>query len=376
LRRLDRLIVKEIIGPWLFGVALFGALLFAATYLGKVTEYVSRGLSSNLIGQITFLILPGILVQTFAMSMLLAALLAFGRLSSDSEIVAIRAAGVSLFRIIAPVSVFALGVAALAFVTNETIVPVSAKQLVVLLAQADKTLDQTSEKSTSYPIMEKGILRGMVVAKSFSASEGVLRGATVISYDTNGKPSDYLYATKLKFDPNKFKDGSGWQIEDGATLTKADGSQFLEIKDNVWPDEIPQANFSLQDLITKNLKSFEVLSMGELKQIIDRERSSPVKTMTPKDLRNYEYGYWNKLALPLAAFIFGTLGAALGIRNHRTGTAAGFALAVAIIFGYFTVANFMNVWALNGSFPPFVASFTPIAIGLICSGIIIWRRNA
>ena len=79
IRRIDRLIIKEIIGPWMFGVALFGALLFAATYLGRVAEYVSKGVPADLIGQVTILILPAILVQTFAMSILLAALLAFGR---------------------------------------------------------------------------------------------------------------------------------------------------------------------------------------------------------------------------------------------------------------------------------------------------------
>ncbi|MCC7230135.1 MAG: LptF/LptG family permease, partial [Fimbriimonadaceae bacterium] len=183
MKRLDRLVIKELIGPWAFGVALFGALLFAATYLGRVAEYISKGLSGDLVGQATMLILPGILVQTFAMSMLLASLLAFGRLSSDSEIVAIRAAGVSLFRVIAPVSGFALCVAAVAFLANETIVPASAKRLLMLADQITRQLDGASEKGTSYPITEKGVLKGMVVAKSFIVSEGVLLGALITSYD-------------------------------------------------------------------------------------------------------------------------------------------------------------------------------------------------
>jgi len=378
IRRIDRLIIKEIIGPWMFGVALFGALLFAATYLGRVAEYVSKGVPADLIGQVTILILPAILVQTFAMSILLAALLAFGRLSSDSEIVALRAAGVSLFRIIAPVSVFALCIASVAFLANETIVPAAAKKSLSLTDQIARNLDKTSEQSTSYPLSEKGVLKGMLVAKDFSPSQGVLRGATVISYGADGKPTAYLYATELKLDPSQFKkdQSSGWRINGGAQLLKADGSQLLDIEEGAWPPDVPSVNVSIADLLSKGLKSFEAMSMRELKQLIDRERAATIKTMRAKELRNYEYGYWNKIALPLAAFIFGTLGAALGIRNHRTGTAAGFALAVAIIFAYFTIANFMNVWALNGSFPPFVASFTPIAIGLVCSVIIIWRRNA
>lgn len=376
MKRLDFLIVKEILGPWAFGVALFGSLLFAGTYLGKVAEYIADGQSTGTILQLSFLLLPAILVQTFPMAMLLAALLSFGRLSSDSEITAIRAAGVSLFRIIAPVSAFATLVALLAFITNETVVPAAAKQSAKLLDQLSRNMDTTSFKSTSYPIREKGKLKGMVVAKDFQPGQQLLVGATVVGYGEDGNPDVYLYAERLKFNPNQFKEGGGWRIIGEARFTRADGTQVLTLTNGAWPPELPELTFNIGDLLAKGLKSFELLSMGEMKEIIDRESISPGKVMSPKELRNYKYGYWNKIALPLAAFIFGTLGAALGVRNHRTGTATGFALAVAIIFAYFMIANFMNVWALNGSFDPAVASFTPIAIGLLCSGIIIWRRNA
>ena len=111
MKKLDVLILKELVGPWAFGVALFGSLLFAATWLGRVAEYISKGLPGEIVSQFALLLLPAILVQTFAMSSLLGALLAFGRLSSDSEVVAVRAAGVSLFRMIMPVAGFSLVVA-------------------------------------------------------------------------------------------------------------------------------------------------------------------------------------------------------------------------------------------------------------------------
>ncbi len=349
-----------------------------------MTEYITKGVSPSLITQISLTLLPAILVQTFAMSVLLAALLSFGRLSSDSEIVAIRASGVSLFRIIAPVSVFSLVIAILAFSINETVVPLAAKRSAQLLDQVARSLDGTNYKDTSYPISEKGKLRALVVAKDFVPSQGILRGATIVGFKDSGPqegdPDVYLYANALQFDPKQFKEGGGWRIQGSATITRADGSEVIHLKEGAWPPELPQATFSIGDLLSKGLKSFELVSMRELREIIEKNKQAEgvegAKTLSPKELRNYQYGYWNKLALPLAALIFGTLGAALGIRNHRTGTAAGFALAVGIIFAYFTVGNFMNVWALNGLVPAYVASFSPIAIGLVASVIIIWRRNA
>lgn len=136
---------------------------------------------------------------------------------------------------------------------------------------------------------------------------------------------------------------------------------------------MPRATFSPEDLLTSQTRDLALFSMGEMRAQIEKERANP--KANPPQVRNLEYQYWNKLALPLAAFIFGTLGATLGIRSHRAGTATGFALAVAIIFAYFMTANFMNVWAMGGVIPPYVASFTPIVIGLVATALLLWRRN-
>lgn len=366
--------IKEIAGPWVFGVFLFGSLLFAATWLGRVAEYISKGLPGNMVWQFSMLLLPGILVQTFAMSSLLGSLLAFGRLSSDSEVVAIRAAGVSLFRMIMPVAAFSILVALAAFSINEIYVPLAAKRSQVLLNEIALKLDSSVVNSTVIPVKKDGRLQAMVMAKDFSPDASVLRGVSVIGYDKDGNPSAYMYASELEYSsPDALKNGEGWHIRGGAQMLSADGASKYTVTE-AWPRELAHPEFKPGDILSRGLKSFETLSMRELGEKI--ASSADDKTISQKELRNYEYGYWNKIALPLAAFIFGTLGAALGIRNHRTGTATGFALAIVIIFGYFTIANFMNVWAQNGSFPPAVASFSPIAIGLLATVIIIWRRNA
>ena len=123
MNKLDRLIVRELIGPWLFGVAIFTALIFASVLLVRITDMVVKGVPLEIVFELSILLLPGIVVKTFSMAMLLAALLAFGRLSNDSEIVAIRAAGASLFRVMRPVLVFSAIVALVSFLVNEWIVP-------------------------------------------------------------------------------------------------------------------------------------------------------------------------------------------------------------------------------------------------------------
>lgn len=95
------------------GLAVFTSILLIVRILKLVELVVNRGVP---VGQILLLfsyILPAFLEVTVPMALLLAILVAFGRLSSDSELVALRAAGVSLYRLLAPVAGFAVIIAIL-----------------------------------------------------------------------------------------------------------------------------------------------------------------------------------------------------------------------------------------------------------------------
>ena len=102
MKRIDRLVLMELAAPWGFGVALFTVLLIAAGPLVKITSFLAAGAPAGEVGKLVALLLPAVLVKTFTMAMLLAGLLGFGRLSSDSEITALKAGGASVIRILRP----------------------------------------------------------------------------------------------------------------------------------------------------------------------------------------------------------------------------------------------------------------------------------
>lgn len=359
--------VKEVVGPWLFGVSMFTMLLIAATYLGRIAKFVVEGVSPSLILKVTALLLPAILVKTFAMALLLGALLAFGRLSGDSEITAIRAAGVSLYRIILPVAIFSFLVAIVAFWTNEAIVPAAARESAALMADISKTASAKGTQPIEHVEIQNGRVVAMFGATRFSLLDRSLENAHVVAYDRDGHETWFLQAAELQF-----TDLKKWRINGKARLLNL--NTLLEVNvTGAWPEQLPTLLSSPDDIFAGQNNDMDVWSMAQIQEQIRKGRQSG--NLTPEQIRNYEYGYWNKFALPLAAFIFGVLGATLGIRNHRTGAATGFAVSVAIIFAYFTLANFMNVYAMGGVFPPYIASFTPIALGLIASGGVLWWRK-
>jgi len=366
-KQIDRLVIKELIGPWLFGVAMLATLLMAATYLPRIADYIVQGLPPSLIFKITFLLMPAILVKTFAMAVLVAGLLAFGRLSSDSEIVAIRASGASLLRMVTPVMAFSLVIAIVTFICNDRLVPPAASESKALVTDIANHASGVSGEPVSEPIFDHGKLKGQIMAQAFDILQKTLNGVTVVVYNDQHLPTSFMYCNTLEY-----RGLNKWHVRGGAFVVPANGGRRMDFAE-AWPPQVPELSATPEDLLTINSGDPDSFSMGEAEKIIKRGKQN--HSLKPERIHDLEFGYWNKISVSCAAFIFGTLGAVLGIRNQRTGTATGFAFAIAIIFVYVMLTNFMNVWALNGVLPAWVASFTPVFIGALATLIIMWRKN-
>ncbi|MBC7808739.1 MAG: LptF/LptG family permease, partial [Akkermansiaceae bacterium] len=96
--RLDRLVLSEIVGPFLFSILLFTGLFMSADNLLKILDYASKGVPAGVLLQFFLLALPPVLALVSPIAILLATLLGFGRLSGDSELTAVSAAGVPFER--------------------------------------------------------------------------------------------------------------------------------------------------------------------------------------------------------------------------------------------------------------------------------------
>ena len=124
MRILDRYILKEILGPFIFGVAAFSSIFIGTSTLFKIAQYMTKfGAPFSVAVKLFFYSLPGIIALTFPMSMLLASLLSMGRLSGSSEIIAMKSSGVSFYRLTAPVFLVAFLVSVFTVVFNEKFVP-------------------------------------------------------------------------------------------------------------------------------------------------------------------------------------------------------------------------------------------------------------
>ena len=103
LRLLDRYVLSELLYPFIFGIASFSSIFIASSMLYRITQYMTKyGASWDSVAWLFFYSLPEVINYTFPMSMLLASLMAFGKLSGSSEIIAMKSGGISYYRIVAP----------------------------------------------------------------------------------------------------------------------------------------------------------------------------------------------------------------------------------------------------------------------------------
>lgn len=371
MRLLDRLVLKELWGPWLFGVGMFTALILAGTYLGRIAGFIADGANPLDVVKLFALSVPAMLVKTFAMAMLLGALLAFGRLSGDSELTAVHAGGSGIMRLLRPVAGFALFVAVASFFFNELVVP---KAYVSATDLTEKIVRQTlkSEKrdrSFAKDIVQDGRMQLGLVARDVNPDTGILTAVTATAYGKSGEPTWIMKAESVEFQGE-----DDWRIRGRATMISGDFTRVISLNDGLWPtDAIPKPKKGLKDLLAAREDQFDAVSMPELAKKIEAAKRDGTSTFAA--IRNMEFGYWNKVSLPLASVVFGLLGAVLGVRKARTGAAAGFSLCIAIIFGYVMLTNFMNVWNQAGIFPAWVGTFLPLVVCLGLTVVVAWRRH-
>ncbi|RMH73327.1 MAG: YjgP/YjgQ family permease [Gemmatimonadetes bacterium] len=131
--RISLYILREHIGPFISALAILTFVLFMDKLFDLLDLIIGKGLPGSVVAEIFMLSLPYILAMTVPMAVLVATLMAFGRLSQDNEVTALKASGVNLYRMVLP-SFLMSGLIAISLVYfNNTILPESNHKLKNLL---------------------------------------------------------------------------------------------------------------------------------------------------------------------------------------------------------------------------------------------------
>ncbi len=120
---LSKYVLKEHIGPFIFSLMLITLLFLMNIIFRELGHILSRGLKLKIVFEFLFLNIAWIVALAVPMAVLIATLMAFGRLSADNEITAIKSSGISFYRILTPVLLFFTGVGILLVLFNNRVLP-------------------------------------------------------------------------------------------------------------------------------------------------------------------------------------------------------------------------------------------------------------
>ncbi len=358
---IDRYLIIEMLGPFFFGVAAFTAIMTATSVLfNLITMMVRFGLPLSVVLEVLALRLPEMAFYTFPMSMLLASLLAFGRLSGDSEITALKACGVSLFRIMAPVVVVSLMISGATVALNEFVVPHADWAAKNILYEAqNKRKMPTARDNVFYQEMEEGRLKRFFYARSFDGQ--AMRGVLVQEFE--GDRLDRI----IRADHAEWKPG-GWTFFDGEMYQTGENGEyrfFVRFK-----EQVVALKESLLTLSQEQRAPTE-MNIRELSQHIGLLKSSGQHGGTINEL---EVQLHQKLSVPFASLIFMMVGAPLGLRPNRSSSSIGLGLSILIIFVYYIIMFIFMAMGQAGHLVPWLAAWMPNLIGAAVGGALIAQK--
>ena len=368
---MDRYIARELTLPFLFGVGAFSSIGVSIGALfeliRKVTEF---GLPAALVLEVFLLKLPEYVVLAFPMSTLLATMMTYSRLSSDSELTALRASGVSIRRIVVPAVVLSLLITGLSFVVNEVVAPASTERATVILARAlDEEKPPFKEGNITFQQLQPaadgsgdelvrffharkfdGETMSDITVVDFSQEEGEDGLKQIVSADS----ATWDFARNL------------WEFTNGTIYAVSPSGSFRQIIRFDRQDlQLPRTPLDLAGRTKKN----EEMNIAEATEYLDVLR----QTGDEKAVRKLETNIQQKYSIPFACVVFGLVGSAVGVRPQRTGKATSFGVSIVIIFGYYLLSFITTAMGESGVISPFVAGWLPLSLGL-GAGLLLLAR--
>ena len=361
MRILDRYILKELLGPFFFGICVFASILVGTGPLFRIAQYMSQyGASVWTCAKLLAYSLPGIIALTFPMAVLLSSLMAFGRLSSSSEIVAMKCGGLSFYRLAAPVFLLAFGVSVFSMVFNEVMVPrANAAYSYIVHYEIMKNTRPKSQEHIVIKDIAGGKLQRLTYGRRFDEGLSLMQGITIQEYE-----NDVLVRIE-NAEKAVWKDG-GWTMLNGIIYDMTEDGRVertMRFSEQVMPVEKAPAE------ISRDQKRPEEMTIRELKQHIAILRREQVRTSF------FEVELQQRVAVPFACFVFSMIGVPLGIQRQRSSSSIGLGISVIVIFVYYSVMSMAMALGQGGTLPAFIAVWIPNFLGVLTGMFFIHRAS-
>lgn len=367
----------------MLSLVVFVAILVTARMLRLISLVVNQGVEFYDIVIIFLSIVPAFLEIAIPMSALLGVIMAFGRLSADSEIIVMRASGISLLHLVRPTVAFGIATTALTLLVSLYLRPLGNHTV------AEKLFELASKKSTASLVA--GVFNSVdlltIYAEEINHLDGSLERVLIDDRRSN-EVRQLFIAQRGKIISNPSTRTIELHLADGTIHAKKSGEEYNTTEFNRNRITIdPNQNGNSGERQDKGLQEMgvaELRAAAEIDSAISKIRAeNPDYRPEQQDtLKGEEKFAWSaslkklgervneinieiarKFSIPFAALIFAMLAMPLGIqpaRSHRTwGQSLSATLAIIIILAYYGILTTFITIAKSGTISAEIALWTP-----------------
>ncbi|HEX3436376.1 MAG TPA: LPS export ABC transporter permease LptG [Pseudacidobacterium sp.] len=360
---LDEYILRQFLGTFLLVLVAFVMLMLLFTFFELLGDIIRNQTPLIIVGEYLANLTPNLIYILTPLSVLIAVLVVFGLMNRSSELVAMKASGVSLYRLVVPVLVIASILAVSLFVFDEVYLPSANRKQEelrnIIKGKPAQTYQQIDRK-WMFGMQQPGKPGRIFYYEFFDSDNDRFANITVFEFDpTTFSLSRRIFASGAHWDPqlDRWIFEHGWERSfNGDEITNYrtfDVSTFPEIV------EPPQ-------YFKKETRLSQEMSFHELQRYIRDLRQSGFDTMRLRVQLN------RKIAYPLITLVMAILAVPFALSMGRRGSLTGIAVAIGVAITYLFVDGTFEAMGNVNLLPAFLAAWSPdILFGLAGSYLLL-----
>jgi LPS export ABC transporter permease LptG/LPS export ABC transporter permease LptF len=366
MRTLDRYVIREVLPPFAIALLVFTFVLIIPFIIDLAETMIAKGVPWPTLLQLMATLVPQALGLTIPMSLLIALLVAFGRLSGDREVVAMMACGISTYRLLRPVAILALAAwAATSWVLIKAIPDANqASREITFQLLADRAEGEVKPR-----VFFEDFPQTVLYVRDISAAgAGWL---DVLAADTRNPSQPVIFlARRGRMIVDRDQRSIQMVLEDGTRhTTRADEPATYQVDrfermvvrldpESVFPRAGPARGYREMSITELRREVAFLAGQGQL-------HHQPVMEIH------------KKYSIPVACLVFALLGLALGATSRRDGRLASFVLGIAVIFVYYVLMWLAEAMAKGYVVPAGLAMWIPnLVLGPAGLVLLYWRARS
>ena len=362
-RILDEYVVREFLGIFLLVLSGFVMLMLVFTFFELIGDILRNHIALSLIGEYLINLTPDMLYQITPLAVLIAVLVTFGVLNRNSEIIAMKACGISLYRLVIPIVSIAGLLAVGLFLFDQFYLPQANRRQEALHNIIKGRPPQTvlhPEQNWIFGQPRPGEPGRIFYYQFFDHKINEFANLSIFEFDPyTFALSRRIFATRATWDPatGAWNFQNGWQREiSGANVTEYRPflkTSFAEIHED-------------PGYFTKEKWQAQEMNFGQLDHYINDLRQSGFDTM------RLRVELWHKLAYPLMAVIMAMLAIPFALSMGRRSSLTGIAMAIAVTLAYIVIDSFFGALGNVNYLPAMMAAWSSdILFGLVGSYLLL-----